>query len=67
MIAFTEEQRRDSIETLGRLCESACYRADVAGRSGTVRDRLVGIAEAQHDAALYASAAFTWAKREVIA
>jgi len=67
VIAFTEEQRRGSIETLGRLCESACYRADGAGRAGTIRERLVGISEAKRDAALYASAAFTWAKREVIA
>lgn len=67
MIVFTETQRRDAIETLGRLCESACFRFHQAGRSGSVRERFVELADAQRDASLYASAAFTWAKREVIA
>ncbi|SKB73847.1 hypothetical protein [Luteibacter sp. 22Crub2.1] len=66
MIAFTETQRRDCIVALGRSCEHELILADNVARTGTVRERFVGTAEHKRNAALYASAAFTWAKREVL-
>lgn len=67
MIEFTDAQRRDCIVALGHSCEHELLLADNATRTGTFRERAVGAAEHKRNAALYASAAFTWAKREVVA
>ena len=67
MIAFTEDQRREMIVRCARDCEGALYSADAVARVGTVRERLTCIAFHLRSAEFFSGAAFTWAKREVIA
>lgn len=67
MLVVDEAMRRDFIVRLAEDCELALIRADNAGRSGTVRERLSMAALCRADAALYAAGAFTWANAEVVA